>query len=542
MTADAAASRTAVTTRAVRPISALSARLLRRGSLLAPVLAAAYMGVEVYSYRRSYPDAASRQRLAEVSDTDALRILQGVPHGLQTAGGFVVWDGGWVIGLSLGVWALLATTRLLRGEEDAGRAELVLAGPVAARRALLTQLVVLAGSFALTGAAAAVALGASGAGWSSSALYGLGLASLTAAVGGLAAVAAQVLPSRRRAVGAAATALGLLFLLRTVANSSDRVSGLRWVTPYGWIDELRVFGGDRWLVLLPMLAAPALLGAGAVALRIRRDTGAGLVGGSDRHVGHGWLLGSPAAFAWRTTQSVLVGWAAAVAVYGAVVGMLVRTVVDFIAGDPAYRRVLTGLGVDLADVTRGVVALLGGTLGVAFALYGCWRIGAVREEEASGRADHLLAQPVSRARWLGWHALLAAAATALLSVLAGVAMWTGAAVTGADLSLTDAIGSMLGPLPAAAFFTGLAVLCFGAVPRLTVALSLGLVVASYLVELLGTTLGLPAVVLDLSAFHHLASVPAEPFELPATVALGGLGLLAAAVGVAAFRRRDLTGG
>ena len=52
---------------------------------------------------------------------------------------------------------------------------------------------------------------------------------------------------------------------------------------------------------------------------------------------------------------------------------------------------LTALGVDLPDVTRGVVSLLGGTMGVVFALYGCWRIDAVREEEASGRAGHLAA-------------------------------------------------------------------------------------------------------------------------------------------------------
>jgi hypothetical protein len=30
-------------------------------------------------------------------------------------------------------------------------------------------------------------------------------------------------------------------------------------------------------------------------------------------------------------------------------------------------------------------------MGVVFALYGCWRTGAVREEQASGRAEHLAA-------------------------------------------------------------------------------------------------------------------------------------------------------
>jgi ABC-2 type transport system permease protein len=295
-------------------------------------------------------------------------------------------------------------------------------------------------------------------------------------------------------------------------------------------------------VLVPLLAAPMLLGAGAGALRGRRDTGTGLVASSDRHSGRPWLLGGTPAFAWRTTQGVLIGWVVAVAVYAAVVGTLVKTVVDFVAGDPTYGRILEDFGVDLTDVTQGVVALLGGTLGVVFALYACWRIGAVREEEASGRADHLLARPLARRRWLGWHALLALLATVLLTVLAGVALWVGAAATRASVGLTDAVGAMLGPLPAVVLFAGLAVLCFGTAPRLTVALSVGLAVAAYLVELLGISLGLPTVVLDLSPFHHVSAMPMEPFQLLPAAVLAGLGLLTALLGIIAFERRDVTGG
>ena len=79
-------------------------------------------------------------------------------------------------------------------------------------------------------------------------------------------------------------------------------------------------------------------------------------------------------------------------------------------------------------------------------------------------------------------------------------------------------------------------------PCWTVAASEGLAVASYLVELLGTALGLPAAVLGLSAFHHVPSVPVEGFSLLPTSVLTGLGLLAAGTGIAAFRRRDVTGG
>ena len=98
---------------------------------------------------QTYPDEASRLRLAEFGDQPAVRMLQGIPHAVETVGGFVVWDGGWFMQSIIGVWAVLTTSRLLRGEEDSGRAELVGAGPVPASQVTNSALlVVLAGCVA----------------------------------------------------------------------------------------------------------------------------------------------------------------------------------------------------------------------------------------------------------------------------------------------------------------------------------------------------------------------------------------------------------
>ena len=62
-------------------------------------------------------------------DNPAVRMISGAPHALDIAGGFAVWDAGWIWQLILAVWAILTTTRFLRGEEDLDRSDLVLAGP-----------------------------------------------------------------------------------------------------------------------------------------------------------------------------------------------------------------------------------------------------------------------------------------------------------------------------------------------------------------------------------------------------------------------------
>ena len=49
--------------------------------------------------------------------------------------------------------------------------------------------------------------------------------------------------------------VGVLFLLRVIADTSSGLSWLRWTTPLGWAEELRPFTGIRPAVLLLPLAA-----------------------------------------------------------------------------------------------------------------------------------------------------------------------------------------------------------------------------------------------------------------------------------------------
>ena len=70
---------------------------MRRGAVLVWLTVALYMTVEVFAFRNAYPDAASREKLLELSTSTAVRMLQGVPGAVDTAGGFAVWDGGWML-------------------------------------------------------------------------------------------------------------------------------------------------------------------------------------------------------------------------------------------------------------------------------------------------------------------------------------------------------------------------------------------------------------------------------------------------------------
>lgn len=517
-------------------------RMVRRGVVLLALSVGGYMVLEVASYRKTYPDGISADQFAIFSDNPAARMLQGVPHGVDSAGGFAAWDGGWVLQLVVGFWAVLLVTRLLRGEEETDRAELLLIGPIRPGRvAALTLLVALCGSLVI-GLAVAAALAASGADTARSVVFGLGVAGFAGTFAGISAVCAQVVDVRRRAAGLAAGTLGVAFVLRMVASSTDDRAWVGWFTPFGWMDELQPFGQPSAAALTVLLVTPLVLAAVAVGIRHRRDTHGALLTSSDTHDPRMRGLGGPVAFAWRSNLPQLVGWAAGLAAYAFVIGTLLETMIDFIGKDENYQRVMSELGVGVTLDVEGFLGVMGVTLGVGFALYAVWRVGSARTEEETGRAENTLSRPMTRQRWLSIHAALALGGALVIVVLTGLAMWAGGAVTGSeDATIAASLAAVLNTVSVVVLFTGLAVLTLGLAPRVTVGVPAALAVASYVLALLGPALSWPAWVVDLSPFTHLAYVPAESFEVAPAVAMVLIGGVAAVAGIATFSRRDLEG-
>jgi ABC-2 type transport system permease protein len=526
-----------------RALVLLGLRLTRRGTVLMAAAMGAYVLVEVAAYRAAYPQGVDPVQFAMFEDNPVVRMMQGVPSALDVAGGYMVWDGGWIMQIVLAVWAVLTTTRLLRGDEDTERGDVALAGRVRPGVQTASLLTTVGAQAVVVGAVAAAALVVSAQDVQGSLLFGVGLAGVTATFAGVAAVTSQLVQPRRRAAGLAAGVLALTYVLRMFGSSTDSRLWARWATPLGWVDVLDPYGSPNLAVLLPMVVVPVALALAAVLLRSRRDQGASLLASDADRSPRLRLLGSPLAFAWRSNLGVLTAWALGLAVFGAVMGALVGTMVDWLAQDEDYQRMFEQMGLDAAVSTLGFVAVIATMLGLAIALQVAWRVGAARAEEEKGLAEATLALPVSRVGWLGGHVGLAAGEGLLLALVTGSAVWLGCVASGlTTVSWWQATSSVLNVMPVLVLGGGLAVLAFGVAPRLTVAVPVSVTVVGYILTLVGPALSWPQWVLDLSPFTHLALVPAVPWAATSGTVMVCVGVLAAAVGVLAFRRRDLVGG
>jgi ABC-2 type transport system permease protein len=128
----------------------------------------------------------------------------------------------------------------------------------------------------------------------------------------------------------------------------------------------------------------------------------------------------------------------------------------------------------------------------------------------------------------------------VLHVVAGVAIAIGAAITGAPLSLGDALAGALNPAPIAWLSVGTAVLAAGWLPSGVLAIGALPVAGGFLLDVIAESVRAPAWVVEMSPFSHLSAVPAVAPDWAATAAFITIGGLLVALGVAGYRRRDLT--
>jgi ABC-2 type transport system permease protein len=192
-------------------------------------------------------------------------------------------------------------------------------------------------------------------------------------------------------------------------------------------------------------------------------------------------------------------------------------------------------------VVAGYLGYMAVFMAYLVGVYAILSVQGLRSEETSGRAEPVLATPVSRVAWLGSHLAVTVAGVIVVLAMAGLGTGVGAAiVTGDAASVWDVTVAHLNQVPAVLVVLGLAALLFGLAPRV-IALSWVTVGYALLVGTFGALMDVPDAAFEVSPFEHAATMPVEGFAATPVIVLTVVALAMAALGLAGFRRRDLHG-
>jgi ABC-2 type transport system permease protein len=512
---------------------------LRRDRVRLPLwvaTAAAFVALQSTASQDSYDTPEAVAGYAEVAQASAAVIaMTGRPVGLETVERAVAFEIFAVVAVLVALMSIFTVVRHTRADEAEGRTELVRATAVGRRAPLLAALGVakvanLAVALVVWAAAVATGLPSEG-----SLLLGLAFAGVGLSFAGITAVAVQLVEHGRPASAIGGAALAVAFLLRAVGDVQD--NALSWLSPIGWGQATYSYWLDRWWPLLLPLALYAVTSALAVALLDRRDLGAGLLPTRPGRAEAGPALRGPVGLAGRLQRGTVVGWGIGVVGTGLVYGSLVSATEDLVAQAPELLDVIPGGADSIVDgyivITVVFLAVLAACAGVAMVL-------RLRSEEQAGRAEPLLATPVARTRWAASHLVVGLVVPAVALVLAGLVCGLTAVATDTDAAVVgDVVLATLVAVPGVWLLTAVAVALWGLDARLA-PLAWLLVAWSGVVLLLGDSLDLPGWLRGTSPLHHLPQVPLEEASAGAPLVLTGIAVALVAVGLAAFRRRDLT--
>lgn len=527
---------------------------LRRDRVVLPVWivgTAALLAVSAASVAGEYGDAAGRTQILTIAlATPTLLALRGIPNG-DSLGSAVHFQSFAFLAVTIGLMNVFLATRHGRADEEKGRRELLLAAPVSRLTPPLATLVL-----ALAGNAAFVVLAIGGYLAVGLPAGGAVLGAVTLGVTGLLFYGVGATAGELAATSRAASSIGVVVVLAAYALraagdalGTPDVATLTlhpaWpsaLSPIGWGQLTLPFTDDRWWPVFPLAAVAAVLAVLALVLHGNRELGASLLPDRAGRASAGRSLRGATGLAWRLTRPAIVWWTIGSALLGLAIGSLVTAVarLDF-SSNPELLQIMRSIGhTDQTDVARTLIPALTTIVGVVAAAAGVQCVLRVREEEAAGRGENVLAASVSRPRYLLAFAGLGAGTVAVVLLATGLAAAAGFAASGSADFAWLALGQCLVQLPAALVFVGLGALAVGLLPRAAIGLSWGLYGAGVVIGFFGQLLRLPDGVQRLSPFTDTPVLPATADDWVPTVLVVVAAVLALVVAVPAFRRRDLT--
>lgn len=477
--------------------------------------------------------AAARAQLAALPEQlpPMFRGLLGEPINVATMGGFLSWRTLNFITLVVGAWSIVALSGTLATEALRGSLDLVASTP---RQRVSVALQKAAGHVAAVAVAMLVLaafLWASGAAFGSlpgdEIAIGDALAH-TAWLGVMALVPGSLAWALAPVVGRGASRA----VATVVMVASFMVHGFRDTVPlFASLDGASYFGltaGHRpiagvfdWAgVALAAAIAGVLVVAGAVAFQVRDIGSARSVGIALPRLPFG--LGNPLTRALADRWSAASWWAIGIGGFGLMFTLQADAFVESLNSVPQMRDMVQRFfpNVDITS-TAGILQLVFFGFGTLLAAIAASTIaGGWASDERDGRLEVVLSAPLTR---LGW-ALRSGAGTLLavawFGVLTGLLIAAGVVGQGDD-PVFPFIGALVLALYAAAL-VGVGIAVAGVVrPALAGGVAAGLGLTFYLLDTLGSAIGLPEALLDLSLTEHLGE--------PMAGNLDGVGMLACAV-------------
>lgn len=524
------------------------------------------MGMFAYIQTIEYNLTATSGAKASLASLGPTFAWYAEPIALTTPGGMTNWRLSLILVL-LGVWSLLAGSRMLRGEEERGALDVLLAYPRERIRVALEKLAALWTALLVMGLCIGLFTYAGGRqintdfGLGATLLLGLNAALLAGVFGAIALLVAQFTQQR----GTAAGVTGGLLLVFVIMDMTHRVfPHTDWI---GRLSPVYYFNLSKPLIsgyganpgaMLVLLVLTLLLSAVALGIFARRDVGRTVAWPSFLRLPkraeraeqrqtlpeHEWSLHSLYLRSLAKIVAPTLWWMVGIAGFAAFMAAEVKqtenNLASIYAGSPYWRELMSKVGGGDVNSTATLLNFFYLLLPLLVMAFAVTQANHWAEDEEEGQEELVLATPQPRVRVL--LARFAALTTAMVGIGVLTLAVTALAVAAAGLKLDEGhlTAATLSLIPLGLLIAALGYLLAGWLrPALVTSLLSALLVISFCITFFGSTLNWSEAVLRLSVLYYYGKPLID--GLPLADMLGVLAVAIAALALASLRfvRKDI---
>jgi len=516
-----------------------------KGAVIIGVLGGLMMGAYGSAIVKVYPTDKERQQLVKTLEAaPAINFLSGEVKDAGTPASYSIYKSLPMMVLVTSLWGLAVSTRLLRGDEEDGRTEVLASGAISRRGVATALLTGFGSSFfvgvtimwilaTLLGMAPGVNLSASAALYMTLAVFLPGLV-----FAGVGTLTSQLALTRTRAMLYGAVPLIVLFAIRGMANTSDQLNWLKAWSPFGWSDLIDSVLAPQLIWIVPSFVVVGIFLLAGIYFVGQRDYGTALLAEDEEVEPNVRLLSSPLTFAFRLKKMTFFWWFVGTVATALFMAALAGTVSDLLKDSSGLPRLAVFSPEQIKLLFIGESFMVVGLVLLAMVIL---EIGSIRREEAKLYLDNLLVQPVKRLSWLAGRLVIIGDMVAVTAIAATLAIWFMAVAQEIDFTIINALQSLAAVVAGIVLVGGVGVFLYGMWPRLSVVGMTVIVGWAFVVDILRNLLQLDDWVEKTSVLYYIPIDPSKSVEWMGIARLIVIGIVLGAIGIIRFTRRDISG-
>jgi ABC-2 type transport system permease protein len=511
----------------------------------------------VQAYKSFFSGGNFDKQVAEVEKIySSFSVLLGRVYDLNTVGGFV--DARFInlMPILYGIFALLAGSALIRGEEEKGSLDLLLSTPhsrtsvILQKFAALFTVIFLISIFAYLGLLTGYIALNNPAPYVDGALSMLGVGLIVTLFASLALMLSQFM-TRKAAAGWTGGVLAGTYVLNNIVNNLPNLDWLHYLSPFYYFNlskPLAVSVGVNWVSYLVLAGLIIPIIGAAVWMYHQRDHNSNFTLRKNQAVKAEekaqqpksvWLANSfsyslramlPGAIIWGVSISLYVGFIMAV------FKDIRNEIFELLNTSELYKSFGFSGFTDNASLLG---LMLFTFLVLIVAAYAVTQISNWTSEENDGKLELVLSTPVPRWQLLLGRYLATIVMSAFMLGIIALTYWLGAIFGGIELNFAKSFDSFFGMWVICVIIASAGYVWAAFQPGLAVTIIGSLVMVSYIVQLFAKILNLPNWLVAASIFTQYGEPMRTGLNWTAQLVMLGIAAVLVAVATYRFSNRDI---